>query len=218
MNTIMEILLIGLLIFCVSVGNFCEKIIPATTGIPKRIVTVRNISSGSISIGRSKGEVAEYRPPQKAKLRGVKSSAKTVPAAVRLMESGTLALATLEIKFETLPPGHEATSIIPKATEGVKYDPKAKTATKVIAGNNKNWLDSPMITLRGLMIMSFIWSHLMPNATPNIINPIATFMICRLAGLKFKRMESSNNRSSCIYLSICELQRCKKRRYALYVP
>jgi len=132
-------------------------------------------------MGLSRGDVVEYSPPQKAKFRGVKITARTVPMAVRLTDRATLALATLEIKFDILPPGQEATSNMPKATEGVMKLPSNHTAMKVTAGKARNWLLSPMIAVRGFRKMLLKFSHFIPRATPNMIKPMEIFIRCRLA-------------------------------------
>jgi hypothetical protein len=65
--------------------------------------------------------VSEYRPPQKAKLKGVIKTADMVAKAVRLMDRAAFPLARDDIKFEIFPPGQAATSIIPRATLGVGF-------------------------------------------------------------------------------------------------
>lgn len=52
-----------------------------------------------------------YKPPQNAKLKGVEMGAKAVLNAVSVMDSSELPLDKEVIKFEILPPGHEATNI-----------------------------------------------------------------------------------------------------------
>ena len=62
-----------------------------------------------------------YKPPQMAKLAGVKMGDTNVVIAVSVTESSVLALDNCDMKLEILPPGHAATKIIPIATIGVIY-------------------------------------------------------------------------------------------------
>jgi len=75
-------------------------------------------------------------PPQNAKFIGVKKVANRVAIAVRLTDSSTFALANDEIKFEILPPGHAAISIMAIAIDGGGF--RIITSTNVNAGSKTN--------------------------------------------------------------------------------
>jgi len=92
---------------------------PRTTGIPSRMSTVLIISHASISMGITRFDAAEYSLPQKEKLKGVINIAAIVAMAVKVIERATFPFASDEMKFDMLPPGQAATSIIPIATLGV---------------------------------------------------------------------------------------------------
>src|SRR5690554_632290 len=73
--------------FFANKGNFMPTNIPRMTGMPRIRKTVRNISRGSMAMGTSRGECLAYRPPQKAKLKGVMKRLKMVVIPVRLTET-----------------------------------------------------------------------------------------------------------------------------------
>ena len=113
----MEAACTGLSTVLANCGNFIPTNIPKITGIPRIRKTVRNISTGSIVMGTSRGECFAYKPPQKAKLNGVIKRLITVVMAVRLTDRVIFDFDMEEIILDTLPPGHADTNIIPNATE-----------------------------------------------------------------------------------------------------
>ncbi len=123
------------------------------------------------------------------KLNGVMNRAKTVVKAVRLTERATFALASIEIMFETFPPGQAATSIIPNATAGDGFI--NKTSKKVIAGSMKYCEIIPKTMVFGFFARSLKCSALMLNATPNITKAMAKFIKSTPPSLKFNRILSN---------------------------
>ena len=96
--------------------------------------------------------------------------AKAVVIAVIDTDSSILPFASDEIKFEILPPGHDATRIIPRATIGVIKGLKAIATQKVTAGKPIHCNTIPVTTDFGYLNTSLNVSSLMPRATPNITN------------------------------------------------
>lgn len=90
-----------------------------------------------------------------------------VAKAVKLTDKAVLPFAIELIKLLMLPPGQEATKIIPSATVGVGFI--RITNKNVSAGNSRNWEIIPVIAEAGFMTTFLKCSVLMPNATPNII-------------------------------------------------
>jgi hypothetical protein len=72
------------------------------------------------------------------------------------------------MKFETLPPGHAATRIIPRAIIGERMSPIAKTRRNVNAGSRMSWHIIPVMIDFGFVIISRNVLGLMPSATPKI--------------------------------------------------
>jgi len=62
--------------------------------------------------------VAGFKLPQKDKFSGVMMMAAAVDSAVILMETAQFPFARYVMMLERLPPGHAATSIIPRAMDG----------------------------------------------------------------------------------------------------
>tara|TARA_A100001011_G_scaffold358879_1_gene404949 strand:+ start:122 stop:412 length:291 start_codon:yes stop_codon:yes gene_type:complete len=88
-------------------------------------------------------------------------------------DRAALPLARDDIKLEILPPGHAATSIIPRATLGIGL--KINTNIKVKKGRAKNCEINPIKTDLGdekTRIKSLMCSL---RATPSIINPRLKF-------------------------------------------
>ena len=106
-------------------------------------------------------------------MKGVINTAQTLATAVMHTDRAALPLAREVIKLEILPPGHAATSIIPKATLGMGL--KTNTNKKVKKGRAKNWETNPIKTDLGdenTRIKSLMCSL---RATPSIINPKLEF-------------------------------------------
>ena len=106
-------------------------------------------------------------------MKGVINTAHTLATAVMHTDRAALPLAREVIKLEMLPPGHAATSIMPRATLGIGL--KTNTNKKVKKGRAKNWEINPMKTDLGdekTRIKSLMCSL---RATPSIINPRLKF-------------------------------------------
>lgn len=109
-----------------------------------------------------------YIEPQKKKLNGVTSGAKAVVTAVIEIDNSVLPFDSDEIKFEMLPPGHDATKIIPNAIIGVITGLNAKAMANVTAGRPTHCKMMPTITDLGFLNTSLNVCGLIPSATPNI--------------------------------------------------
>ena len=106
-------------------------------------------------------------------MKGVINTAQTLATAVMHTDKAAFPLAREVIKLEMLPPGHAATSIMPRATLGIGL--KINTNTKVKKGRAKNWEINPIKTdfgddkTRTKSLMCNL------SATPSIINPKLKF-------------------------------------------
>ncbi len=98
-----------------------------------------------------------------------------VAMAVRLTESSIFALASDEIKLETLPPGQAETNIIPKATLGEGLITKINR--NVTAGNATNCENTPIIADLGFNTIFLNCLTFISRATPNIIKAMVMFII-----------------------------------------
>ena len=125
----------------------------------------------------------------KAKLSGVISRLITVVVPVRLIDKATFDFEIAEIRLETFPPGHAATKIIPIATAVLGF--KIRTSRYVSAGNRKYCEITPTIADFGCIITSLKCFGFIPNATPNMMNAMATFIMFTVPGLKFNRTLSN---------------------------
>ena len=93
-----------------------------------------------------------------------------VVIAVNETDSMMLPLDRDERKFEMLPPGHDATNIIPSAIIGVIRGLNVIATAKVMAGSATHCSSIPVMIDLGFLIMSLMVRGLMPRATPNITN------------------------------------------------
>ena len=82
---------------------------------------------------------------------GVITGAIAVEIAVIDTESSMLPFDSDEMKFEILPPGHDATRIIPNAIIGVITGLRASAIANVTAGNATHCSSKPTMTERGLV-------------------------------------------------------------------
>ena len=105
------------------------------------------------------------------------SGAKAVVMAVIETDSSMFPLESEEMKFEMLPPGHDATKIIPRAIIGVINGLRISAMAKVTAGNATHCKKIPKITDLGLVNTSLKVCGLIPNATPNITKASMIFTI-----------------------------------------
>ena len=97
--------------------------------------------------------------------------------AVRLTESSTFAFESELMKLEMLPPGHEATSIIPMAMVQEMEEPRASASRKVNSGSSMIWLHAPTSTDFGFLNTSTNILGLIPRATPYITNASTMFIV-----------------------------------------
>ena len=147
--------------------------------MPRIKNTVRNISNGSMEIGTNNGECFAYSEPQKAKLNGVIIRLIIVVIVVRLTESVIFAFEIDEIRFDTFPPGHDETSIIPNAT-GV--DGRIIETSRYVNAGKIIYCDTdPITTGLGFKKTALKCPGLILNATPNMMKAIARFIILTLS-------------------------------------
>ena len=103
--------------------------------------------------------------------------ARAVLTAVRLTESSTLALDSELMKLEMLPPGQEATRIMPRAIVQLIQRPNSRASRKVSSGNRTSWLTIPRIRDLGLRKTSLNRPGRMPRATPYITKARTMLMV-----------------------------------------
>ncbi len=123
-----------------SAGAYLVVRSPSNTGIP--IIPTTAINSCSVGIVSVRNtELADdakyltYKPPHIAKLRGVNIGAANVVIVVIVTDNSGFPFACEAIKFETAPPGHDATIKRPMATIGVRIFLVSRTSRKVATGN-----------------------------------------------------------------------------------
>lgn len=92
-------------------------------------------------------------------------------------DSSTLPRDNDDMKLDILPPGHDATRIIPSAIIGVIRGLSANAMAKVTAGNATHCNKIPVITDLGAINILLNVCGLIPNATPNITNASMIFTI-----------------------------------------
>ena len=114
-----------------------------------------------------------YNLPQKVTLKGVIKIAPAVDSAVMVTDNAVSPLPVCVMKFETFPPGQEATMIIPNATLGGGL--MIMISKKVSAGITKNCANTPINGPLGERIARLKSSRLKSSETPNMINPRTMF-------------------------------------------
>ena len=119
-----------------------------------------------------------YIFPHTAKFIGVVKMHAAVLKAVSDTDSSEFPREREVMKLETLPPGHEATRIMPNATIGEMRLPHAMIRRNVNAGRSMIWHTIPVMIDFGFLTISTKFEGFMPRATPNITNPSATFRRC----------------------------------------
>ena len=139
-----------------------------------------------------------YIEPQKKKLNGVTSGAKAVVTAVIEIDNSVLPFESDEIKFEMLPPGHDATKIIPNAIIGVITGFNAKAMANVTAGRPTHCKMMPTITDLGFLNTSLNVCGLIPSATPNITK--AKMMLTLVIPPWPKLMDTAFRASNCSFI------------------
>ena len=129
-------------------------------------ISINGISSVGISLRTDAKR--QYSVPHSQKFSGVTRGAKAVVMAVIDTDNSTLPFESDDIKFEILPPGHEATSNIPMAIIGVINGLSTMAKRQVMAGNIIHCRSIPTITDLGFLNTSLKVWNLIPKATPNI--------------------------------------------------
>ena len=81
------------------------------------------------------------------------------------------------MKLEMLPPGQEATRIMPSAMVQLIQWPKARASRKVSSGSRMSWQQRPMIRDLGLPKTLANILGLMPRATPYITKARTMLMV-----------------------------------------
>ena len=102
---------------------------------------------------------------------------KVVVMAVSEMERATLPLDNDERKFEILPPGQDAISIMPNAIMGVITGLNANATRNVTAGRATHCKKTPRAIDLGFLTTSMIVRGLMLKATPNMTKARIIFTI-----------------------------------------
>ena len=97
--------------------------------------------------------------------------ARAVLMAVRDTDNSTFALDSDDMKLEMLPPGQEATRIMPSPIIGEIQLPSRQARQKVKAGSRTSWQPIPSRTDLGFLKTSTKMPGRMPKATPNITRP-----------------------------------------------
>ena len=111
-----------------------------------------------------------------------------VEKAVILTPSGTLPFANAVMKLEMLPPGQDATKIIPIATDSERKGRRAIHNKNVTKGSKKICEKTPTKKLFGLCTTVLNSDKLICKAIPNITNARITFITVNEPGLKFNVM------------------------------
>ena len=128
------------------------------------------------------------------------NGAKAVVMAVIDTDNSILPFESDEMKFEMLPPGHDATKIIPNAIIGVITGLSIKATRNVTAGRPTHCNNTPVITDLGFANTSLNVRGLIPNDTPNITN--ARMMFTIIIPPSPKLMEIPFRPSNCSFISI----------------
>ena len=116
--------------------------------------------------------------------------ARAVEIAVRLTLSSILALLRLEMKLLILPPGQDATSIIPIAMENDTAGPSAHARRKVSSGSRTSWQSIPSSTDLGFLNTSTKMRGWMPRATPYITKARIMLIVFMPPALSVTTIES----------------------------
>ena len=99
-------------------GKKRPKVNPAAKGTPRIRKMVVNTSMGLRLTALNIAAVSGFRLPQRERLRGVIKMAAAVETAVMLMDTAQFPFARYVMILERLPPGQDATRIMPKAMDG----------------------------------------------------------------------------------------------------
>ena len=118
MKKMIENFFIHLLARAENPGALWFTYIPNARGSPSIRKMVTSISAGLIVNDSNKPLVGPYKELQNKVLRGVITIASSVEIADMLIERGVLPFARYVRKFETFPPGQEATRNNPRAMLG----------------------------------------------------------------------------------------------------
>ena len=128
------------------------------------------------------------------------TGANAVEIAVIDTDNSMLPFDNDEMKFEILPPGHDATKIIPNAIIGVMTGLRANAMAKVTAGRATHCNNRPTITDLGFINTSLKVWVLIPRATPNITN--AKMILTIAIPPSPKLIATLLSDSSCSFISV----------------
>ena len=126
---------------------------------------------------------------------GVKKIDNVEVMDVKVMDSSTLAFASELMKLEILPPGQEATSIIPRATEGCGFSMRIRANVK--SGRRSSCASNPSRSLFGVASTFLNLSNDRSKAIPNIMNAKVTLMRTIPDLLKLSTISSTRYYSWC---------------------
>ena len=121
-----------------------------------------------------------------------------------LTESSTLPFEREEMKLEMLPPGQDATSIMPRATIGVIQWFRARQIRNVTAGSPTHCRRMPVMMDLGWRNTFLNVSVFIPRATPNIMK--ASRMLTIIMPFSPKLIEMELRLSSCSFI-VCLFQK-----------
>lgn len=133
----------------------------------------KSISNDFISVA-SEGKI----DPHRKKLSGVIKKAPSEENAVSVTDNATCPRAICEKKFDTLPPGQQATSNMPKAMPGEIGNTEIKS--KVSSGNKMICANKPVAMALFWPISWVKCTHRISNATPNMMMAKQMFKTVRL--------------------------------------
>jgi len=135
---------IGLAIFLLKVGYFEVTHIPTINGISNIEIILIMSDKKSISKVFTSDESEGKMEHHTKKLTGVIMKAAKEEKAVSVTDSATWPRANCVKKFDTLPPGQQATNNIPNAIPGGIG--KHAIMITVITGSRTNWDSNPVAT------------------------------------------------------------------------
>src|SRR5690606_25282980 len=130
----------------------------------------------------NRGRVCGLSQPYKAKLNGVITTAARLDIAVMVTDTATFPFAIQVITLEKVPPGQDATRIMPRANSAGTRN--TQVTRQVASGSNRNWAIKPAIGAFGSRSKRVKSCLVSCSDTPNIINAMAAFIATRSALLK----------------------------------
>ena len=97
-----------------------------------------------------------------------------------LTETATLPRPSQVMTLEKLPPGQEATRIMPSASSGSMFS--SQVNRQVAAGSNRNCANRPATGATGALMTRLKSSSVRLSDTPNIMQAMIRLSMIRLAG------------------------------------